>query len=42
MKNEKTTLIGRYAEKQFLETVFQSKSAEFIAVYGRRPIKKKA
>lgn len=32
--------IGRYEERRILDTIFQSKSAEFIAIYGRRRIGK--
>lgn len=37
MKNE---IIGRNYEKQELERIFQSREAEFVAVYGRRRVGK--
>ena len=33
-------IIGRVAEKKELESIFQSKEAEFVAVYGRRRVGK--
>lgn len=36
----KKVIIGRKSEQEFLDTVFQSKRAEFVAVYGRRRVGK--
>lgn len=36
----KETIIGRKAEKELLDRIFQSKKSEFIAVYGRRRVGK--
>ncbi len=40
MKTESPQLIGRREEQRVLEAVFQSKTAELIAVYGRRRVGK--
>ena len=36
----KETIIGRKAEKELLDRIFQSKKSEFVAVYGRRRVGK--
>ena len=40
MKLNKMILVGRDEEKKTLEAVYRSKTAEFIAVYGRRRVGK--
>ena len=36
----KETIIGRTAEKELLDRIFQSNKSEFVAVYGRRRVGK--
>ena len=36
----KETIIGRKAEKELLERIYQSRKSEFVAVYGRRRVGK--
>lgn len=40
MEQGKVFFVGRYEERRALEAVFKSKSAEFIAIYGRRRVGK--
>ena len=40
LTREGTGMIGRDHEKRMLERLYQSKKAEFIAVYGRRRVGK--
>ena len=40
MEQKQDILIGRDAEKKHLESIVQSKEAEFVVVYGRRRVGK--